>query len=339
MTAVTLTHLRRDYGVKSALRDLSLQVGSGQMVALLGPSGCGKTTALKIIAGLDAPTAGDVAFDGVSVLDQSPAARGAVMVFQNHLLFPHMTVAENIGFGLRMRKEPKRAPMVAAMLDLVQLQGLGARKPSELSGGQAQRAALARALILRPKVLLLDEPLSNLDANLRHEMRGLIRKVQRDMGLTTILVTHDQEEAVVLADQIALIQDGSLQQFGAPQDFFGQPRSIDVARFFGGVNFVAGQGDGRAFHCSLGALPLPVSGRGVVTIRPENIVLGGPIKARLLERQYLGTSTRLQVAVGAEILEIITAPKVDLPSDLTLDLPAKALWFIPDANGSRHPRD
>ena len=332
MSKVTLTHLRRDYGAKVALADLSLQVESGQMVALLGPSGCGKTTALKIIAGLDAPTGGDVAFDGVSVIDQSPVARGAVMVFQNHLLFPHMTVAENVGFGLKMRGDRNRGPAVDAMLDLVQLTGLAARKPSQLSGGQAQRVALARALVLQPKVLLLDEPLSNLDANLRHDMRGLIRSVQRNLNLTTILVTHDQEEAVVLADRIALIQNGRLQQFGAPQDFFACPQSIAVARFFGGVNFVAGRGDGAMFHCSLGALPVPVLGKGVVTIRPERITLGGPIKALLLERQYMGTATLLRVRVGDQVLQVMTGPQIDVPDELTLDLPADALWFIPDAS-------
>ena len=319
MTKVSLQNVTRDYAGRRVLSDLSLQIMAGQMVALLGPSGSGKTTALKIIAGLEPATSGRVLFDD---------GPGPVMVFQNPLLFPHMTVAQNIGFGLRMRgrDDPR---LVAEMLDLVQLNGLGARRPRDLSGGQAQRVALARALILRPKVLLLDEPLSNLDANLRADMRDLIRRVQRDLGLTTILVTHDQAEAVVMADHIALIQGGKLQQYGPPQDFFDRPQSRAVARFFGGVNFIAGQGDGRAFHCALGALPLAVTGRGWVTIRPERILLGGDMPARLLERQYLGTSCRLRVMVSDQIFEISTGPMVQDVQSITL--PADALWFIPDA--------
>jgi len=325
---ISVRGLTRAYGDKIVLQGLDLDLAAGQMLALLGPSGSGKSTALKIIAGLDMPTAGDVICDGRSVLGRTDHA---VMVFQNALLFPHMTVAENVGFGLKMRG--KSDPLaVAQMLDLVQLTGLGARKPDQLSGGQAQRVALARALILRPKLLLLDEPLSSLDANLRHQMRDLIRSLQRKLGLTTILVTHDQQEAVVLANQIALIIDGQLQQKGAPSDFFTHPNSLAVARFFGGVNFMAGQGDGRAFHCALGALPLAVTGRGVVTIRPERIELGGPIKARLIDRHYLGAATLLRVMVGDQMLEISTGPEVVVNDDLTLSLPPAALWFIPAAS-------
>lgn len=319
--------LTRAYGDRVVLDGLDLDLAAGQMLALLGPSGSGKSTALRIIAGLDMPSRGDVICDGRSVLGQTDHA---VMVFQNALLFPHMTVAENIGFGLKMRGKSDPAA-VAEMLDLVQLSGLGARRPDQLSGGQAQRVALARALILRPKVLLLDEPLSNLDANLRHQMRDLIRDLQRRLGLTTIMVTHDQQEAVVLADQIALIMDGRVQQTGAPVDFFAQPRSVAVARFFGGVNFIAGAGDGRAFHTALGALPLAVQGRGVVTVRPERITLGGPIKARLLSRQYLGDATVLHVLAADQILQITAGPAVVVQDDLSLTLPPEALWFIPDA--------
>jgi ABC-type Fe3+/spermidine/putrescine transport system ATPase subunit len=317
--------LTRAYGDRVVLDGLDLDVAAGQMLALLGPSGSGKSTALRIIAGLDLPSGGDVLCEGQSVLGRTDHA---VMVFQNALLFPQMTVAENIGFGLKMRGKADPAA-VAEMLDLVELSGLGARRPDQLSGGQAQRVALARALILRPKVLLLDEPLSNLDANLRHQMRDLIRAIQRKMGLTTIMVTHDQQEAVVLADQIALIMDGRLQQTGAPVDFFAQPDSIAVARFFGGVNFIAGVGDGRVFHSALGTLPLAVTGRGVVTIRPERIELGGPIKARLIDRQYLGNATVLRVLAGDQMLQISAGPEVIVQDDLTLTL--QALWFIPDA--------
>lgn len=319
--------LTRAFGQKVVLDGLDLDLSKGQMLALLGPSGSGKSTALKIIAGLDFATSGDVICDGRSVLGQTDHA---VMVFQDALLFPHMTVAQNIGFGLKMRGQSDPAA-VAEMLDLVQLSGFGARRPDQLSGGQAQRVALARALILRPKLLLLDEPLSSLDANLRHEMRDLIKTVHRRLGLTTILVTHDQQEAVILADQIALIIHGRLQQRGAPADFFARPNSVDVARFFGGLNFIKGQGDGRAFHTALGALPLPVTGKGVVTIRPERITLDGPIKARLIERQYLGNATVLRVLVGDQMLQISAGPEVGLSDALSLSLPPEALWFIPDA--------
>ena len=331
---ITVRGLTRTYGDRLVLDGLDLNLSEGQMLALLGPSGSGKSTALRIIAGLDMPDRGDVFCAGQSVLGRTDHA---VMVFQNALLFPHMTVAENIGFGLKMRQ--KSDPVaVAAMLDLVQLSGLGARRPDQLSGGQAQRVALARALILQPKVLLLDEPLSNLDANLRHEMRDLIRDIQRKMGLTTIMVTHDQQEAVVLADQIALIMDGRLQQMGAAVDFFARPNSVPVARFFGGVNFFAGAGDGRTFQSALGALPLAVTGRGVVTIRPERIILGGPIKARLIQRQYLGNATILRVQVGDQVLQITAGPEVDVQDDLTFTLPTEALWFIPDAGELQRQR-
>ena len=319
--------LTRAYGDRIVLDGLDLDLCKGQMLALLGPSGSGKSTALKIIAGLDLPTSGDVICCGQSVLGRTDHA---VMVFQNALLFPQMTVAQNIGFGLKMRGQSDPAK-VSEMLDLVQLSGFGARRPYQLSGGQAQRVALARALILQPKVLLLDEPLSNLDANLRQEMRDLIRDIQRKLGLTTIMVTHDQQEAVVMADRIALIVDGQLQQIGPPADFFARPSSVAVARFFGGVNFVAGMGDGRAFHCALGALPSGATGKGVVTIRPERIILGGPIKARWLERHYLGDACHLRVQVGDQILHIRTGPEVATTDHLTLSLPTDALWFIPDA--------
>ena len=210
MTHVSIQSLTKVYpGADTpALDNLSLEIATGELTALLGPSGCGKTTTMKMIAGLLEPTSGDVRFNDRSILREKPENRGVVMVFQNYLLFPYMSVADNVGFGLKMRKtdpaEIKRR--VGEMLDLVKLPDLGDRKPSALSGGQQQRIALARALIVQPEVLLLDEPLSNLDAHLRFEMRDLIRSLQQEMGITTIFVTHDQEEAVVLADRVALMK-------------------------------------------------------------------------------------------------------------------------------------
>ena len=344
MTGVTISALTKTYpnAERPALKALSLTIPTGSLTALLGPSGCGKTTALKIIAGLLPPTSGDVAFDGASVLTRAPDARGAVMVFQNPLLFPHMTVAENIGFGLAMRHLPKAdiAARVAEMLALIQLPDHGPRRPSQLSGGQAQRVALARALILRPRVLLLDEPLSNLDATLRIEMRELIRNLQRATGITTIFVTHDQEEAVVLADQIALILDGRLQQFGPPDAFYKRPATQTVARFFGSTNFIPGHSQGGIFTSALGPLLLPDAmpeGPATLTIRPEAIRLGAAhsntLQAVLLGKTYLGTQTRLILQIGEARLEATVNPDDALAlttqQTLAVNLPPQALWLLP----------
>ena len=214
MTHLSIRGLTKRYaGQESAAIDgLSLEIESGSLVALLGPSGCGKTTTMKMIAGLLEPTSGDILFGDKSILDIAPERRGAVMVFQNYLLFPYMSIAQNVGYGLKMRKIDQATidRRVGEMLELVKLPGLGERRPKELSGGQQQRIALARALIVKPNLLLLDEPLSNLDAHLRFEMRDLIREIQQEMGITTLFVTHDQEEAAVLSDKIALILHGKL---------------------------------------------------------------------------------------------------------------------------------
>ncbi|MCZ7545363.1 MAG: ABC transporter ATP-binding protein [Anaerolineae bacterium] len=225
MTQVTLENLTRRFGDVTAVDNLNLEIDSGELVAFLGPSGCGKTTTLRMIAGLLEPTSGDVKFDGASILDTPVEKRGAVMVFQQHLLFANMNVEKNVGFGLRMRGVDRAAirKRVAEMLDLVRLSGFEDRRPEELSGGQQQRVALARALVVEPRVLLLDEPLANLDANLRLEMRDLIRNIQRRMQITTIFVTHDQEEAVMLADRVALMFDGVIQQYTPPRAFYERP--------------------------------------------------------------------------------------------------------------------
>ena len=343
MTQVSITELSKTYpsAPQPALNNLTLDLPSSSLTALLGPSGCGKTTALKIIAGLLTPTSGDVCLDGTSILSQSPDRRGAVMVFQNPLLFAHMTVAENIGFGMAMRRVPKAeiAARVAEMLTLIQLPTLGPRRPAQLSGGQAQRVALARALILRPRLLLLDEPLSNLDTTLRAEMRDLIRSLQRATGITTIFVTHDQEEAVVLADQIALILDGRLQQFGPPDAFFKRPATQTIARFFGGVNFIAGHTKGNTFTSALGALLVQADlpeGTGTLTIRPENIRLGAAkqnmLQATLIGRTYLGVQTRLILCVGGVNLEALVNPddaaQLDIGAIMPINLPPESLWLL-----------
>ena len=344
MTRVRLTDLTRTYpgAATPALDRLTLDMPSGELTALLGPSGCGKTTALKMIAGLLTPTSGDISFDGTSILRVPPEERGAVMVFQNHLLFPTMSVADNVGFGLRMRKVPKDqiAARVAEMLALVRLPDLGRRRPAELSGGQQQRVALARALIVRPRVLLLDEPLSNLDAHLRIEMRELIRGIQRDLGITTIFVTHDQEEAVVLADRVALILKGRLRQHDLPEAFYRRPADAEVAAFFGGRNVIAGVSAGGIFDSPLGPLTLPADARtgpGRLTFRPEAVRIGAAavnsLQARVAERHYLGTQTRLKLAVGATLVEAVLAPDLVQgigPGDtLIIHLPQQSLWVMP----------
>lgn len=345
MTRVLLSELTKVYPGNAApsLDRLNLEVYSGALTALLGPSGCGKTTALKMIAGLLAPTSGDIAFDGRSMLRDRPEERGAVMVFQNHLLFPTMTVADNVGFGLRMRKVPadRIAARVAEMLAMVRLPDLGARRPAELSGGQQQRVALARALIVRPKVLLLDEPLSSLDAHLRIEMRDLIRAIQQELGITTIFVTHDREEAVVLADRVALILGGRLRQHDVPEAFYRRPADREVAAFFGGHNVLAGLSDGAAFDCALGRLVLPPGARrgaGLLTFRPEAVRIGpagvNALAAAVAGRVFLGTQTRLRLQVGAASLEAVLPPDMVEgigPGDTVMvNLPPSSLWVMED---------
>jgi ABC-type Fe3+/spermidine/putrescine transport system ATPase subunit len=343
MTRLCLSALTRTFpgAATPALDGLTLDAEGGELVALLGPSGCGKTTALRLIAGLLAPTSGDITFDGRSVLRDRPEDRGAVMVFQNALLFPFMTVAANVGFGLRMRGLPAAAiaARVAAMLDLVHLPDLGQRRPAELSGGQQARVALARALIVEPKVLLLDEPLSALDAHLRAEMRDLIRRVQKDLGITTVLVTHDQEEAVALADRIALILGGRLRQYDRPEVLYRRPADAQVAAFFGGRNLVPGTAAGGVFHGPLGPLVLPGgarSGPGLLTFRPESVRIGlapvNTLQVRVAGHIYLGTQTRLTLAVGTATVEAALPPDQAegiAPGDaLTINLPPSALWLM-----------
>ncbi|MDE0169936.1 MAG: ABC transporter ATP-binding protein [bacterium] len=320
MTQVTLTGLTKRFDEKSnpAVDQLDLEIESGKLTALLGPSGCGKTTTMKMIAGLLRPTSGDISFDGESILSIAPEDRGAVMVFQNYLLFPYMSVADNIGFGLKMRKVSRQEirSRVRDMLDLVQLPGFEDRKPRQLSGGQQQRIALARALIVQPNVLLLDEPLSNLDAHLRDEMRELIRRIQTEMGITTVFVTHDQEEAVVLADKIALLFDGRLQQFDLPNAFFETPNTTAIAKFFGGTNFIPGDYRDGAITTAIGRFRAPKSsvahGDGVLSIRPEALELGiggdNSVRGTVLSHVYVGRYARFRVSIGDTEIEAITDP-------------------------------
>jgi ABC-type Fe3+/spermidine/putrescine transport system ATPase subunit len=297
-TALTLDRLTARYGEHPVLRDFTLDVAGGELVALLGPSGCGKTTVLKIIAGLLQPVSGEVRFNGESVLRVPAEKRGAVMVFQKPLLFPYLTVAENVAFGLKMRRSDKIRERVSEMLRLLQLEGYEARRPSQLSGGQEQRVALARALVTEPRVLLLDEPFSALDENLRTELRLQVRELQKRLGITTIFVTHDQVEAAMVSDRIALLLDGRVEQFGAPRDFYTSPSTVDVARFFGWQVFETGaSGD-----------------QSIVAFRPERATLralnGRPpedeeLMVKLIAVSDLGTRIRYRVLLAdGTMLEI-----------------------------------
>ncbi len=343
MTTLSLHGLRKTYpgAGQAAVHGIDLTVESGSLTALLGPSGCGKTTTMKLIAGLLTPDAGEVRLDSAPITTLPPERRGVTMVFQNPLLFPHLTITQNIGFGLRMRGlSPDRIEdSVAAMLARVRLDGLGDRRPAALSGGQQQRVALARALVLQPKVLLLDEPLSNLDPSLRDEMRQLIRGLQQETGITTLVVTHDQAEAVALADRIALMLDGRLAQHGPPQDLYRRPASIAVARFFGGVNFLAGKSQRGIFHSPLGPLTLPTGapeGERILTLRPEALHLGpgpNPRTAQVKAVTFLGTQNRIDLTVDGLLLQALTTPDLAAGmapgTSLTVSLPPEALWLLP----------
>jgi len=277
-THLALAGLTKRFGDTVAVDRLDLEVRPGTLTALLGPSACGKSTTLAMIAGLVEPDAGDVAFDGSSVLGVPPERREVGMVFQKPLLFPHLDVAANVAFGLRMRGRDRRRTRaeVATMLERVGLGPLSRRRVGELSGGQEQRVSLARALVLSPAVLLLDEPFSALDAGLRREMRALVRQLQDELAVTTVFVTHDQAEAVEIADRVALLLDGRLAGSGAPDLFYLRPPSLAAARFFGVTNEICGAVASGTFSSAGGRLHRWVScpdGPAVLVVRPEALRL------------------------------------------------------------------
>nr|WP_218836450.1 ABC transporter ATP-binding protein [Halobaculum salinum] len=276
--------LRVEYGSTTALDGVDLHVEPGEFFTLVGPSGCGKTTTLRAVAGFESPTGGSVAIGGEPMRGVPPEARGVGVVFQNYALFPHMTVAENVGYGLRFADPPggaSREERVAELLDLVDLPGFGERDPSTLSGGQRQRVSLARALAPGPRLLLLDEPMSALDARLRERLRVQVREIQRELAITTVYVTHDQEEALAVSDRVAVMNDGGVEQVGAPRDVYRQPATRFVAEFLGDNNVFSGEvlavDDGRATVDVAGRDlvvadgSLSVGDRAVVSVRPERL--------------------------------------------------------------------
>jgi iron(III) transport system ATP-binding protein len=283
------------FGEIEALRGVDLRVQPGSIVALLGPSGCGKTTLLRAVAGLEQPDAGHIAIGGVTVSGPRthvpPERRRVGMVFQDWALFPHLTVAENVGYGLA--RGERHGPRVTEALALVGLEGLGNRAPSTLSGGQQQRVALARAIAPRPSVLLLDEPFSNLDAALRVQVRSEIHELLAELGITTVFVTHDQEEAFVLGDEVAVMHDGRIVQQAVPAELYDRPASPWVAEFVGDANLVRGEADGAIAHTVLGAVELrdAAHGRVDVLLRPEELRLAHGDGATVVLIEYFGHDT------------------------------------------------
>ena len=279
MANVSLRNLRKQYGSSMAVADVSLDIGEGELVAFLGPSGCGKTTTLRMVAGFVEPSAGEIWIGNQEVSRLPPDKRNTGMVFQRYALFPHMTVAQNVSFGLEMRRVTavERDRRIREVLDMVRLAPFADRYPRQLSGGQQQRAAIARALAIRPDVFLLDEPLSNLDAKLRVEVREEIRALQQRLGLTTIFVTHDQEEALAMADRLAVMHDGCVQQIGSAEALYEQPANPFVANFLGKMNFLAGHVDGGQFVTAKGerlAVDATTRNATMLGIRPERLRLG-----------------------------------------------------------------
>jgi putative spermidine/putrescine transport system ATP-binding protein len=328
---VSLQRVSRSFGAVHALNGLSLEIAPGELVALLGPSGCGKTTALRILAGFETADSGTVTVDGKDVSPVPPAKRDMGMVFQSYSLFPNMTALENVGFGLRMRKlrPADRRRRAAEQLDLVGLSAQAEQFPYQLSGGQQQRVALARALAIEPRVLLLDEPLSALDAKVRLQLREQIRSLQQRLGITTLFVTHDQEEALSMADRVGVMKDGSLEQIAAPAELYTRPATAFVAEFVGTMNRIPGEVSSGGQAAALGTVadvqsgcadvpPGPVD----VLVRPENLriaaIAGG--NGIVTSRTFLGSVSRIGVRLSGDVVA-----QVDVPS-------ASATQLLPGAS-------
>jgi iron(III) transport system ATP-binding protein len=304
-----------------AVNGVSLDIEKGELVTLLGPSGCGKTTTLRLIAGFEFPTAGNILLDGQIINEQPPHKRDMSMVFQSYAIFPHLNVFENIAYGLNVQRRPKQEikQRVARVLELVELTGLENRAPNQLSGGQQQRVALARALVMEPKVLLMDEPLSNLDAKLREQMRTEIRRIQRRLGITSVYVTHDQIEAMTLSDRIVVINEGLIEQIGTPVELYRYPRTRFVANFIGRANFVPGvvkgaekgelvvQALGRTLQLAGVRDQHPVGHKVTLIVRPEMICIVEAAKVMGIVRRasYLGDTIDYDVEVNGQLLTAV----------------------------------
>jgi len=336
---------RGNVGEVTAVRDVNLEIQKGELVTLLGPSGCGKTTTLRMVAGFEFPTEGKIALDGREINDLPPHKREMSMVFQSYAIFPHLTVFENIAYGLKVQRIHKKSmdERVNRVLDLVHLEGYGDRAPGQLSGGQQQRVALARALVMEPKVLLMDEPLSNLDAKLREEMRTEIRRIQQELNITSVYVTHDQIEAMTLSDRIVVMNQGVIEQIGSPIEVYRFPNSRFVANFIGRANFV----DGLVLDQAGAMLTIQALGETVtlsnvkrtfskgeavtLIVRPEMIQIkktGGVYNGIVRRAVYLGDVIEYAVEIGGySILGIETDPRV---TELFPDGEAVTVGFAED---------
>lgn len=354
MVPVRIDNLVKLFGATTALDGVSLQIQRGELFFLLGPSGCGKTTLLRSIAGFYQPDGGRIFFGDRDVTDVPPERRNTGMVFQNYALWPHMTVAANVAFGLSVRgvSRADKSKRVEEALKLVRMDKYAKRKPNQLSGGQQQRVALARALVIRPACLLLDEPLSNLDAKLRLEMRSEIRRLSKEFGLTAIYVTHDQKEALSVADRMAVMFDGRVAQVGDPRELYRRPATADVADFLGETNFLNGEitsatadvrtittpvGELRA-HADAGA---PATGACRLSIRPEALQLAaagsnGPnrLSARVVDQIYLGEALQLTLERGpvrlrASIVEHAASNPVQPGAELQVQIDPRDVVILP----------
>jgi sn-glycerol 3-phosphate transport system ATP-binding protein len=351
LSAISVEGVSKLWGEARAVDRVSFAAPSGALLVLLGPSGCGKSTTLRLVAGLETADEGRIVIAGRDVTGLPPAARGIAMVFQSYALFPHLTVAENILFGLRVRKVValERRRRLAKTAELLGLEALLQRKPSQLSGGQQQRVALARAIIAEAPLCLMDEPLSNLDAQLRHEMRREIRTLQQKLGMTMIYVTHDQNEAMSMADQVILLRDGRIEQDAPPAELYARPQTVFAARFIGTppMNLVrlADGPHGAVIAGSAGPVLLAASGNGLLLgIRPEEIGLTDRAESRPLSVpsviaaiEYLGADSTVTCAVGSETITVRAPGHVTLPvgAAVTLGLPPGALHLFDAATGRR----
>ncbi len=347
MTQVQLNSVRKQFGDFVAIENLDLDISSGELVALLGPSGCGKTTTLRMISGLERPSDGSILFDGRDVSGQSVQDRNVGMVFQRYALFPHMTVERNVAFGPSVRGESKAeiARRLDEILEVVQLTPFRHRFPAQLSGGQMQRVAVARTLITKPSVLMMDEPLANLDTKLRLEMRRFIRDLQKRFGITTIFVTHDQIEAMELADRVAVIFDGHLAQFDTPERLYRCPRSLDVADFMGATNIYPGKLLSRnRVETPLGEIDCPhQNDRSVgdsvhVLLRAEALDMNAEpfaperpgLYGRVRTRDFFGASVMYRVVCNDQEIDVTENARrmLEVGDDVWLEIAPEHVWLL-----------
>lgn len=350
VATVELVNLAKSFGEFIALEDLNLSIADGEFLVLLGPSGCGKSTTMRMVAGLEEPTAGNILIGGRRVNDIPARDRDLAMVFQNYALYPHMTVGENIGYPLKIQKVARedRTRRVRDAAAKVEMEHLLTRRPSELSGGQRQRVALARAIVRTPQLFLMDEPLSNLDAKLRTIMRAELKHLQRELATTTIYVTHDQVEAMTLADRIVILNDARIQQIGAPAEIYARPANMFVAGFIGSppMNLLQGKVRNGLFNHDGGTIELAGEPDGdvVVGIRPEDISLVGDAKGDLdgtvYSSELLGDCTLIHTQVGKTLVAAKVGPEDirEMNTAVSLHLARGKLHLFDPTTGNRRER-